>query len=741
VSTYLYRLARWCYGHRRLVLAAWLLVVIVVITLSVVGNGTENNNITIPGTESQDVVNLLKTNVPTFSGAQTQVVFAASGQQSVTSSANEQAIETAVKQLANVPQVAQVTNPIVSKSISPDGKVALATLLWNTPAANVQNSSLSDMQTAAAPAQHAGLQVDYGGSVYPDWNPKLTETPEIIGIIIAFFILLITFSSLIAGLLPILSALIGVAITVTGITALAAVFSIATVSTTVAIMLGLSTGIDYGLFILSRHRSQLLAGRPLDESVATAVGRAGSSVVFAGATVIVALIGLSVVGIPFLMTMGLVAAAAVAVSVLIALTLLPALLGFAGEKVTHFIGSRRKSGRIGHGERVARRSATHPETTAGAAWGRFVTRFRIPVLIGGIALGAVIAIPALKIDLGLPSGASQPTSSTARQAYDLISEHFGPGYNGPLLVVAEPVTSATEAAGITSRLAKVPGVVSAKPAALQNQTAVIQVIPSTGPTDSATTNLVNKIRGERAQLAGQPGVTLLVGGTTASNIDVSSKLSAALPIFLIVVAGLAFILLTFAFRTILVPIKSILGFLLSVVAALGAEVAVFQWGWLDGLLGVTQSAVTLSYLPTILVAIIFGLSSDYEVFVVSRIKEEFTRTGDARGAVERGAGVSVRVVSAAATIMFVIFCAFLTTALVQVKPIALSFAVGVAIDAFLVRLTLVPAIMAIVGKNFWYHPKWFTRYVPDPDIEGAQLEKRLAERQVAAASAGGTTAR
>ena len=236
-------------------------------------------------------------------------------------------------------------------------------------------------------------------------------------------------------------------------------------------------------------------------------------------------------------------------------------------------------------------------------------------------------------------------------------------------------------------------------------------------------------------------MTLLVGGTTASNIDVSSKLTDALPIFLIVVAGLAFILLTFAFRTILVPIKSILGFLLSVVAALGAEVAVFQWGWLDGLLGVTKSAVTLSYLPTILVAIIFGLSSDYEVFVVSRIKEDFTRTGDARGAVERGIGVSVRVVSAAATIMFVIFCAFLTLKLVQVKPIALSFAVGVAVDAFLVRLTLVPAIMAIVGKNFWYHPKWFTRYVPDPDIEGAKLEKHLADRKVPAATAGGTTAR
>src|SRR3984957_11443563 len=401
VSTYLYRLARWCYGHRRLVLAGWLVVAVVVVTLSVVGHGTENDNITIPGTESQNVVNVLKAKIPAFSGAQTQVVFAAGGQQPVTSSANEKAIETAIKQLAKVPQVAQVTNPILGRNISPDGKVALATLLWNTPAANVQNSSLADLQTAAAPASRAGLQVQYGGAVYPDWNPKVTETPELIGIIIAFFILLITFSSLIAGLLPILSALIGVAITVTGITALAAVFNIATVSTTVAIMLGLSTGIDYGLFILSRHRSQLLAGRPLAESVATAVGKAGSSVVFAGATVIVALAGLSVVGIPFLMTMGLVAAAAVAVSVLIALTLLPALLGFAGEKVTRFIGSRRETGRIGRGERVARRSATQPATTTGAAWGRFVSRFRYPVLIGGLILAAVIALPALKIDLGL----------------------------------------------------------------------------------------------------------------------------------------------------------------------------------------------------------------------------------------------------------------------------------------------------------------------------------------------------
>jgi RND superfamily putative drug exporter len=283
-------------------------------------------------------------------------------------------------------------------------------------------------------------------------------------------------------------------------------------------------------------------------------------------------------------------------------------------------------------------------------------------------------------------------------------------------------------AGITARLSKVPGVISAKPAAFQNNTAVIQVIPKTGPNDSATTALVNQIRGERTQLSGSSSINLLVGGATASNIDVSNKLTSALPIFLLVVVGLAFILLTFAFRTILVPITSIIGFLLSIAAALGATVAVFQWGWGASLFGAAKSPVTLSYLPTILVAIIFGLSSDYEVFVVSRIKEEFTKNGHARRAVERGTGVSVRVVSAAALIMFTIFCAFTTLPLSAVKPIAISFAVGVLIDAFVVRLTLIPATMAIIRAKLWYHPQWFSKYVPDPDIEGTQLEKRLAER-------------
>jgi RND superfamily putative drug exporter len=492
-------------------------------------------------------------------------------------------------------------------------------------------------------------------------------------------------------------------------------------------MLGLSCGIDYGLFILSRHRTNLLNGMTPEESVPLAMGTAGSSVVFAALTVIIALCGLTVVGIPFLTVMGLAAAASVTVALLIALTLVPAMLGFAGTKVAKFtrlplLGAR--------AERVARRSAADPDSTAGAGWARFVVRYRVPVLIGGIILLGVLALPALKIQLGLPSGASQSTGNTQRKAYDLTTEGFGAGYNGALLIVAQDVHSASDTQQIAAALTKMPDVTQVTPLATQNGIGLIRLIPKSGPSDSATSSLVHTLRDDRAVIEGQTGAHILVGGTTASNIDVSAKLSSALPIFLIVVVGLAFILLTFAFRTILVPIKSILGFLLSMAAALGAQVAMFQWGWGQHIFGITRSE-TISFLPIIMLAIIFGLSSDYEVFVVSRIKEEYTKNGDARRAVQRGLGVSARVVTSAAMIMFSIFVAFMFTNDPTIKAIGFSFAAGVFLDAFVVRLTLVPAVMAIIRSKLWYHPEWFAKYIPDPDIEGQRLEHQLAEGELA----------
>jgi RND superfamily putative drug exporter len=381
-------------------------------------------------------------------------------------------------------------------------------------------------------------------------------------------------------------------------------------------------------------------------------------------------------------------------------------------------------------------AATEPQLTFGARWARLVVRMRVPFLIAGVALLVVLALPALKMHLGLPSGASKPTSDTSRRAYDLTTASFGPGFNGALLILADGVDSPATAQQIDKRLAAVPGVETVSLTVQQGTSAVFRVIPTTGPNDPATADLVNRLRDERTTIASNTGIDVLVGGTTASNIDVSSKLSSALPIFLVAVVGLAFLLLTFAFRTILVPIKSIIGFLLSVSAALGAQVAVFQWGWARGLFDITPSE-TISFLPIIMLAIIFGLSSDYEVFVVSRIKEEYTKSGDAVGAVERGTGYSARVVTSAALIMFFIFVAFMINKDPTIKAIGFSFAIGVLLDAFVVRLTLVPAVMAIVRSKIWYHAQWFAKYVPDPDIEGEQLQHQFAAAHASAEQAAG----
>jgi RND superfamily putative drug exporter len=731
MSSYLYRLALFAFRRRRLVLAVWLAAAIAAIAIAQLSGGKTNDNFTIPGTEAQNAANVLTAKLPAFSGGQSTIVFATTGSAKVTDPSVKAEIETAMGALKSVPQVSSVVDPFQGQLVSPSRTVALGQVLWSAKPAGVTDANLTAVKDAMKPVQADGVQVEYNGSVYPGWRTPVSETPELIGLGIAFVILMITFGAFAAAGMPILGAIIGVVTTLMGITAVASVLTIASASTTVALMLGLSCGIDYGLFILSRHRSNLLNGMTPEESVPLAMGTAGSSVVFAALTVIIALCGLTVVGIPFLTVMGLAAAASVTVALLIALTLLPAMLGFAGTKVATFTGLPLLGARA---ERVARRSAADPDSTAGAGWARWVVRHRVPVLVGGVLLLGVLAIPATKIQLGLPSGASQPTSTTQRKAYDLTTAGFGAGFNGALLVVAESVSSPADTQQIAAALTTVPDVAQVTPLAAQNGVSLIRVIPKSGPNDAATTHLVHTLRNDRAAIEGRTGAHILVGGTTASNIDVSAKLSSALPTFLLVVVGLAFILLTFAFRTILVPIKSILGFLLSMAAALGAQVAMFQWGWGQHIFGITPSQ-TISFLPIIMLAIIFGLSSDYEVFVVSRIKEEFTKNGDARRAVVRGTGLSARVVTAAALIMFSIFVAFMFTNDPTIKAIGFSFAAGVFLDAFVVRLTLVPAVMAIMRAKIWYHPEWFATHVPDPDIEGQRLEHAIAERELAAAGA------
>lgn len=722
MSRYLYALGRASYRRRWLVLIVWLAIFAGVAGAGLGLGGQPSDNFSVPGTESQKSVELLQQRLPAFSGAQSQVTFASFGDATVTDPRAADGIRAAVANLKAIPGVAVVAGPDETRLVSPDGRVALGTVQFTQGPGSVSDATLTAVESAMAPARDAGVDVEYAGSVYPGYKVSVPETPEIIGIVAAFLILLVTFGAVVAAGLPILTAGIGVGIGALGIFAIAAFADIPSASLSLALMLGLSCGIDYALFVLTRHRTNLLLGMDAEESAAIAVGTAGSAVVFAALTVIIALCGLSIVGIPFLTAMGVAAAAAVLIALLIALTLLPALLGFAGTKVSKFV---RSPLRPEHAEEVAQIAAHQPDRTFGARWARFVVRFRVPLLIGGTAALVVIGLPALSLQLGLPSGASQPESNTARKAYDLTAEHLGAGFNGPLLVVADLGRAPDPAAvtDITEALGREPGVVRAAPGLVRNGAAIIQVIPSTGPNDPATADLVNRIRADRAAITEGTGADILVGGTTASNIDTSAKLSAALPIFLIVVVGLAFILLTLAFRAALVPITSIVGFLLSVFAALGVQVAVFQWGWGAGLLGITPGE-TISFLPIIALAIIFGLSSDYQVFVVSRIKEEVGHTDDARAAVISGVGLSARVVTAAALIMFGVFVAFVVAPDPIIKSIGLTLAVGVLLDAFVVRLTLIPAIMSVLRSTMWVHSKWFERCVPDLDIEGSALEAR-----------------
>jgi putative drug exporter of the RND superfamily len=725
MSRYLSRLGRFSFRHRRAVLAAWLLILGLAAALAVVGGGKTSDTFTVPGTQSQQAIDLLQQRIPAFAGASTQVIVVARDGAKVTDTATRNGVEAAVARFRDVPQVAVVSDPFQSRQISPNGRAALITVQYAVPVASVQASTLSAVAAAAAPARSAGAEVEFSGSVYPGSAVTASEAPELVGIVIGFVILLVTFGALIAAGIPLLTAIIGVGIGLLGVTALASVVTVSSAATALAIMLGLSCGIDYALFIASRHRANLLRGLSVEDAVALAVGTSGSSVVFAALTVIVALCGLTIVGIPFLSVMGLAAAGTVAIALLIAVTLLPAVLGFAGHRVTRFVRLPRpkKRGAPGHAEATAQRAASEPGSTAGAAWGRFVIRHRVAVLVLGVAFLGVVALPATRLSLGLPTAHDLPASSTGYKSYALTSEMFGPGDNGPLLIVADLSRTTDPQAGqqVTAILRSQPGVVSAAEAAAQDRTAVVKVIPASGPDAAATASLVQRIRADAPAIAARTGARILVGGTTASNIDTSRKLSSALPVFLIVVAVLALALLTLAFRTILVPVKSIIGFLLSAFAALGAEVAVFQWGWFRHLLGITPSQ-TVSFVPILLIAIIFGLSSDYEVFLVSRIKEEFTRTGDASAAVGQGTGLSARVVSAAALIMFTVFAAFMFGGNVTIRAIGFSLAAAVLLDAFVVRLTLVPAVMSLVGGRIWYHPRWFARHVPDLDIEGAQLE-------------------
>jgi RND superfamily putative drug exporter len=536
------------------------------------------------------------------------------------------------------------------------------------------------------------------------------------GMMVAFLVLAITLASLLAAGMPLLTAALGVGIGMAGLTALSGVIDLSETAPILATMLGLAVGIDYALFILARHKQNLAGGLDVRESIAQATGTAGSAVVFAGATVVIALAGLAVVGIPFLTVMGLAAAGTVVIAVAIAISLLPALLGFAGARLA-------KPNRFLGGTRVRK------HTTVSQRWVAFVTRRPTAVLLVCLSLLGLAAIPATHMKLGLPDGSYEPTSSTERRAYDLLTEGFGPGFNGTLTVVVDAPEIAREeqeqfGKDVSAALQDFPGVAAVSPA-MPNEAGdlwIVQVTPKTGPASDETRDLVTALREAADELPKDANISAYVTGQTAVNIDTADRLAEALPTYIAVVVGLALLLLMVVFRSILVPLKAAAGFLLSIAAALGITVWIFQDGNLSGLFDVAAAGPLVSFLPILLIGILFGLAMDYEVFLVSRMRERFVHSGNAKDAVVQGYADSGRVVIAAATIMMVVFGAYILSPDPIIKSIGLALAVGILADAFIVRLTLVPAVMALLGQRAWWMPKRVEKIVPDLDIEGARLQ-------------------
>ncbi|MBE1532112.1 MMPL family transporter [Actinomadura algeriensis] len=709
MATLLYRLGRTAFRHRSRFLAGWL------VLLFLAGGGLAafgshlDSEATIPGSQSQRGIDLLERSLPEATGVTAQLVFAAPPGSTVDAPAHRARIQDAVRDAAAAPQVAEATDPFETGTVSADRRTALAKVLYPIKRDVLEDSSVTALEDIAAAARSGGLRAEVGGSVYSTAGMHV-GIGEVIGLVVAVIVLVLTLGSLTAAGLTLTTALAGLAI---GLLGLMLVSNIATVSDTapsLALMVGLAVGIDYALFIGSRHRAQLADGMAAEDSAARAVATAGGAVVFAGLTVIIALAGLSVVGIPFLTVMGLAAALAVLMAVAAAITLLPALLGLAGERL-----------RPGPGSRAAREGAG-----AGLRWARLVTRRPLLTVAVVLPVLGALAVPALKLDLAMPDNGTADPASTQRKAHDLISDAFGPGTNGRLLVLVrtregDPVRAAARvAAGLD-----LPGVVSIsdpEPGG-DGRTAVVQLVPEQGPRTPATHRLVRDVRARTAALGTAAGAEVLVTGSTPAAIDVSDRLRDSLPPFTAVVVGLSLLLLLLVFRSVLVPVKAAAGFLLSAGAAFGAVVAVFQWGWLAGLFGVATTGPVFSFMPIVVIAVLFGLAMDYQVFLVSRVREEHVRTGRPHEAVLTGARHTTRVITAAALIMFAVFAGFVTTDDLTLKPIALGLAAGILADAFLVRMTLVPAVLALTGHGAWWLPRWLDRILPDLDIEGAALRR------------------
>jgi RND superfamily putative drug exporter len=730
VAAFLYRAGRFAFRRRWYVALLWVAVLGGVIVAATRAPAAPPDSPAIPGAEFQQANDLLQRSFHANpNGASAQLVFVAPHGQKITSARYQPVIGSVIAEAARSPQVASSDSPLRTHEVIRDGSTAIANINYKVVSDSLSAATTSALQDAARQGRAAGVRVEIGGDALQS-NPS--DKAILISLAIAAVVLFITFAALAAAGLPLLTAFIGVGLSLAGIITLGKALGLSSTTQSLALMLGLAVGIDYALFIVSRYREERARGQQPAEAAAFAVGTAGSAVVFSGLTVIIALAGLAVIGIPTVTKMGLASAATVALAVLVAVTLIPALLGFFPRAVLPRAARRGQPAATRRRLRLARADGG---PNLGSRWAGFVLRRPVAVLLAAVAALGVIALPATHLRLGEAGNAILPTTDTQRRAYDDIARAFGPGFNGPLAIVVTtngaPHPKAA-AAAVAKKISATPGVAAVSPPQFDKagDVAVINAVPATAPDARQTTSLVQAIRAERPAITSATGASYLVTGLTAANIDIAAKVSSALVPYILTVVGLAFLLLLIVFRSVLVPLKATLGYVLSMLAALGALVAVFQWGWLGSILGVPATGPIQSFIPVFLVGISFGLAMDYQIFLVTRVQEAHAHGEQPRPAVVSGSARSARIVVAAALIMISVFAGFLTNSDILVKEIGFGLAAAVLLDAFVVRMTIVPAVLALLGKPAWWLPRSLNRALPHLDIEGVALTRRRAPAAV-----------
>ena len=778
MSKFLYKIGRTAYKNPWYFIVGWLVALGVVMVLLLTNGVSVTSEMRIEGTDSQRVLDQLTKELPEAAGGQGSVIFVAPDGESLGTPERLAAIQGAVEGVYALDHVinpadfaaAADSSPAPAESdgageqpaagdtpaadeptpvaeappygplmvdgamvpgvlVSADGSVALFQFQFTEQIQSLP-SGVTDSVIAAATTAENGT----GIIVLPSDSLRAMEPPmglnEVFGLVVAALVLILTLGSLTAAGLPLVTALIGVGIGVGGAYALSNVIDLNSATPTLALMIGLAVGIDYALFIVNRQRRLILGqGLSAKDAASRAVGTAGSAVFFAGLTVFIALCGLAVIRMGFVTTMALVAAATVAVAVLVALTLLPALLGLVGERICS--RKAREKGKV----RIEKehRGFAH-------RWVSAVVRFRWPVIVSIVVVLSILAIPIASMELGFPSGATANKDSDSRQSYEAISAGFGEGFNGPLLVVVEPTDASKPITqetlgGVIADLQALEGVSVVSPMSVNESGSmgILNVIPDTGPADAQTKDLVQKLRDPESGVSQTYGVKLGVTGITAIIIDVSDKLAGVFPLYVAIILGLSLVVLLLVFRSIAVPIKATLGFLLSILATFGLTIAVFQWGWFREVFGFDTGGPLVSFIPIMITGILFGLAMDYEVFLVSSMRESHVHGQRGVAGVIDGFDQSSRVVVAAAVIMVSIFTGFIFGENVMIKQMGFAMAAGIVIDAFIVRMTLVPAVMAVLGERAWWLPKWLDRLLPNLDVEGDKLMTELKKQGLAPA--------